>query len=365
MINKRNDFCDDGYNVTSLPFDPRDINIEMRNMLVVELIDKLNKNKFDLSPDFQRRKDLWDAKKQSRFIESLLIRIPIPFFYFDVTDDETIIVVDGVQRLSSLMNFIVLNEHDPNKLRLTELEYLTELNGKKYEELPASLKRRLGEQTLQVYLIKQGTPDVVRNSIFERINTGGLTFTPAEIRKFVYRGIASDFIEKLADTAEFVKVTHKKVNTKRMMDRDLISRFLAFYLFDHNMYSGNMENQLVAVMEKLKNDHSLNLSEIEMNFKHAADLSEQLFGERAFLLSPKSRRVNKNLFEVLMVQLSKLNEKEMKILLAKKLLFLKEYQKLLENRHFINSLTRNTESTKNVLYRHECVETVLKKVIDE
>jgi hypothetical protein len=88
----------------------------------------------DTSSYFQRKDDLWDIVKQSRLIESILIRFPLPAFFFDASDDNCWLVVDGLQRLSSIRKFCV--EKDQKKrLRLTNLEFLTHLNGSTWDDL--------------------------------------------------------------------------------------------------------------------------------------------------------------------------------------------------------------------------------------
>ena len=156
------------------PFNPKDVDIVSQPMVISNIIDQLKYDDILLEPDFQRHPDLWDAGKQSRLIESLIIRIPLPTFYFDSTDDDKLIVVDGLQRLYAIKRFMVLDQDDPNRLVLTGLEYLKEYEGKQYEELPPGIQRRIKAQTLTAYIIRPGTPDKVRASIFTRINTGGL-----------------------------------------------------------------------------------------------------------------------------------------------------------------------------------------------
>ena len=128
------------------PFNPKDVDIVSQPMVISNIIDQLKYDDILLEPDFQRHPDLWDAGKQSRLIESLIIRIPLPTFYFDSTDDDKLIVVDGLQRLYAIKRFMVLDQDDPNRLVLTGLEYLKEYEGKQYEELPPGIQRRIKAQ---------------------------------------------------------------------------------------------------------------------------------------------------------------------------------------------------------------------------
>ena len=147
------------------PFNPKDVDIITQPMVISNIIDQLKYGDIILEPDFQRRPDLWNSTQQSRLIESLMIRIPLPSFYFDSADDDKLIVVDGLQRLYAIKKFMVLDLNDKDRLALTGLEYLKEYEGNKFEDLPSSIQRRIKTQSLTAYIIRPGTPDRVRTSI--------------------------------------------------------------------------------------------------------------------------------------------------------------------------------------------------------
>ena len=106
-------------NVITNPFSTKDIAINNRIVVLPSLVTKLTHEEIDLNPEFQRNEDLWDKKKMSRLIESILLKLPLPVFYFDVSNPEKWIVVDGLQRLSSIKKFMV-----EKKLKLQNLEFL-------------------------------------------------------------------------------------------------------------------------------------------------------------------------------------------------------------------------------------------------
>jgi Protein of unknown function DUF262 len=110
------------------PFDPTKIRIEARPMTVDLLVRRIKEGALNLSPDFQRKAGLWKPGPQSRLIESMMIRVPIPAFYIDATDEDNWLVVDGLQRLSVLNRFMIRKE-----LRLADLEFLTVHNGKTFD----------------------------------------------------------------------------------------------------------------------------------------------------------------------------------------------------------------------------------------
>lgn len=346
------------------PFDPKQVDIDSKPMVLSNIADRLKDGDIELSPDFQRNPDLWDRKKQSRLIESLLIRIPLPIFYFDMTEDEKLIVVDGVQRLCAIRNFMVLNKEDDLYLRLEGLEYLKDLEGQGFEDLAPNLKRRLKEQVIQTYVIKAGTPDKVRNSIFERINTGGLVLTPAEIKNSVYRGRAANLLKRMAEIPEFVEVTRGSVKPDRMLDREFANRFLAFYLLGIDNYKENLEDFLNDALIKVKNDDSLDLEDIVAKYKQAMVLCKELIGTNSFRKrdnSGKYSRINKPLFEATAVGLAKLSKKESDALIHNKEAFIKSYYELFENKEFIQVITNGTASLNSVNYRHNAIRNVIKK----
>ncbi len=160
-----------GEDRTSTSPRPTLIRAELRfSSLTVDLImARLRENEIDLAPDFQRKAGIWSNQAQSRLIESLLIRIPLPAFYVDATDDERWVVVDGLQRLTTLKRFIV-----DQSLKLTGLEFLP-LDGKSYEELPRSYQRRILET--QIHSLRHhrtgGTPDEVKFTISSGASTLG------------------------------------------------------------------------------------------------------------------------------------------------------------------------------------------------
>lgn len=350
------------------PFNPKDVDIVSQTMVISNIIEQLKYDDILLEPDFQRHPDLWDDGKQSRLIESLMIRIPLPTFYFDSTDDDKLIVVDGLQRLYAIKRFMVLEENDENRLKLTGLEYLREYEGKLFEELPANMQRRIKTQAITTYVIRPETPEKVRTSIFTRINTGGLTLEPAEIKNSVYRGQAANLLKELAHTEEFKKATRNKIDTRRMLDCEFVNRFLAFYLLGTDHYLGNLEDYLNDVMIRLQKESKDTIEKCRVDFKKAMRYAALIFEDMAFRKITANGRygmINKPLYDAVTVNLAKLSEEDCERLLHKKEQLLENYTALLHDKKFAGIITSGTAAVDNVRGRHKTICTLFQEVLKD
>ena len=350
------------------PFNPKDVDIISQTMVISNIVDQLKYEDILLEPDFQRHPDLWNPKQQSRLIESLIVKIPLPTFYFDSTKDDKLIVVDGLQRLYAIKRFMVIDKADPNRLVLTDLEYLKEYEGKMFEELPPAIQRRIKAQTLTAYIIRPGTPDKVRTSIFTRINTGGLTLEPAEIKNSVYRGQAANLLKELAHSDEFVKATRNKIDPSRMLDCEFVNRFLAFYLLGTENYSGNLEDYLNDVMIRLQKESKATIKKCRVDFLKAMKYAACIFGEIAFRKITANERygmINKPLYDAVTVNLAKLSVQDCKNLLKKKEEVLKKYIALLMDKKFTGMITSGTAAVDNVRNRHSVICKLFQEVLED
>lgn len=328
-------------------FIPADVHIQTRSVNVDAILDRLNYNEIDLKPLFQRQGNLWSMQQQSRLIESLMLKIPLPAFYFDAADESSWVVIDGLQRLTAFQNYLMPSEkdNDPSKTppyRLEGLQYLTQFNGKTFSELPRQYIRRIKESQLVLYLVERGTPDEIVRNIFQRINTGGLTLSEQEIRQALYEGDGTKLTEELAKSESFLNATQNAVETDRMTDREYINRYLAFTLFDYEKcYNGNIDSFLSYALKELKKCSPGRLDQIRSDFCHTMDLCAFLFGKYAFRTQNKDwrrGRLNKALFEVCSVCFSHLSVEKESILRAHSSDFLKRFHDLLQKDEYRNAL---------------------------
>jgi hypothetical protein len=346
------------------PYDPITVDVSSKTMTIDLLIKRMKGNppRIDLNTEFQRKGNLWDETSQSRLIESLLVRIPIPAFYFDGSDDNNWKVVDGLQRLITLERFII----DKN-LKLQNLEFLDKYNGKGFDDLPAYLQGRIEETQITVYIINIGTPEDVRYNIFKRINTGGIVLEPQEIRHALNQGIPANFVKELAELHEFNRATQDMlVDHKRMEDRDFVTRFIAFYN-GYDNYQSDLDDYLNKEMKHLNQLSDREREKIKNDFIKAMDAAYTLFGEYAFRkmfeVNGRKHPLNKALFDTWSVNLARLSEKEIETLISRKDAVITRFIDLMGKDDFRSSITTGTGKIKAVKTRFSQIEKLIKECI--
>lgn len=355
----------DGY-ITD-PFSTKDIKISNAVISLSSLINRLEYEEVDLNPDFQRHANLWSPTNMSRLIESILLKLPLPIFYFDVSDPDRWIVVDGLQRLSTIKKFVV-----EKKLKLKNLEFLKELDGKSYDDLERNLKRIIDETQIVTYQIEAQTPKKVRYSIFNRINTGGLSLNAQEIRQALnQKGNGIKFLGECAKEELFKRVV--KVPSKRMLDRELILRFVAFKLTpgaSKNFPFSNMGEFLDDSMEKLDSTNGETLKELQMSLLETLEFSEKVLGEnhhfsRSIADDKRTNTLNRSLFDVVTVCLSEITDKVS--FLSNKEKFKERLVELIrdEQGEFFKSITEGTSSKGAIEARFRIMNQMIKEVTNE
>jgi hypothetical protein len=339
------------------PFDPSKIRVETKSTTIDLLLTRMKEGEIDLAPDFQRKASLWKPAAKSRLIESILIRIPLPAFYMDATDDDRWLVVDGLQRLSTLREFAL-----EKTLRLTGLEFL-QLNGSGFDKLPRHLQRRIRETQVTVYLIERGTPPEVKFNVFKRINTGGLPLSAQEIRHALNQGPASELLKTLADTREFGLATANGISDERMADRECVLRFIAFFLTAPGAYRGqDFDGFLNQTMARLNDMSDLERQRISEDFLRSMRSARAIFDEVAFRKpSPRRKPINKPLFEAWSVNLARRTDAEIELLIARKKVIRERFGEIMDVYEFEQSVSVATGDARKVALRFSYVS----KLLDE
>ena len=345
------------------PFDPTLIRFEHRQITVDLILKRIEEQEIDLQPDFQREAGIWDDVRKSRLIESMLLRIPLPAFYIDASDEDKWLVIDGLQRLTTINSFMGLKE-----LALRNLEFWQEYNGATFEDLPRSLQRRLEETQLMLYLVQKGTPLKVKFNIFRRINTGGMPLSGQEIRHALNQGTSTRLLEELAKTQEFQSAVDGSVSKKRMTDRECVLRFLAFKLCSPNDYSSRDDldsflNDRMQQINRLGKESPDSIEKLRLDFKRAMVAARRVFGNQAFrkYFPLESRRspVSKALFEVWSVNLDKLDDGKIELLVSRKCQLMSRFAKLMHDNEFMNSISYSTGDSRRVHYRFATIREIV------
>jgi hypothetical protein len=221
--------------------------------LPISTISDMISKQMNLSPDFQRR-GIWTNDRRSRFIESIIMNVPIPPVFLGEDDYGKYVVLDGRQRLTAINEFLA------NNYALEKLKVWTEFNGKRFNDLKkdgqeATFTRRFVPAVL---ILKESSVEV-KYDVFDRLNTGGVIATAMEIRNAVSRGAFTDLLKPLSENATFRQLwdipDDKDVREKtkiysRMEDKELVLRFFALQEPQaYREYSGTFRDYLTKVIE--------------------------------------------------------------------------------------------------------------------
>ena len=308
------------------PYDPDQIKVRRESFSVFEVNRMMtDKNDIDLNPDFQRN-FVWDNARKSALIESILLGIPLPVFYFAESKSGMYHVIDGLQRLSTIKSYL------RNEFPLTRLEHLQdECEGRFYIEdvknpkikdkyLERKYSRRLENAQLVVYVIESTSPGKVKYDIFKRINTGGRPLNHQEVRNCIADNTVRKYLKRLASSKEFLSATGGSVSDSRMDAQELVLRFTGFKM-EHDgevIYNGDMNDFLDTVLDKLNKVSNSRLKEYENAFLSSMRINFHLFGEFCFRkcltvhLKPGARKqfINKALFVTWSIEVLKLKDTE-------------------------------------------------------
>jgi hypothetical protein len=290
-----------GSDLKMKPWNPDDIRITTKNFTIREIYTQIQDKspdqekeldkELDLAPEFQRS-FVWNIKQQIRLIETILLGIPLPAFYFNQDKDGAQQVIDGVQRLTTIKRFM----SDQLELKKDHLEYLSPLKGYTFSALDPATKRRFAGTQIVAHVIEPQTPDDVKYDIFNRVNTGGSPLTAQEIRHCMSKTRSREFLRKLVESESFDQAMDKFFwrknsaeqwvrDSKRMTDREMALRFCAFYHEKLEKYAGatSLDAFLLDFSRWLDQQAKpADLQKLEIAFQQAMQNCFQVFGKGAF-----------------------------------------------------------------------------------
>ena len=240
---------------------------------IKELISMVNDGLIDIAPDYQRQ-FRWDEERQSSLIESLFLGIPVPSLFMATNPDGTWELIDGVQRVSTILCFagtddvrMKISKKDIKPLKLTGLKKLSLFNEKTFESLPFDIQNKFKLTSIKITTLTDKSDRTVRFDLFERLNRGGVTLSDQEIRACVYRGAFNDFIQRLATDENFKKCVHLSSTQESDGTREeLVLRFFA-YLYDLDSFSHSVRDFLNEYMEKTSKSKRFSYSKNEFLFR--------------------------------------------------------------------------------------------------
>ena len=344
------------------PFSPNDIKLSTPPMNMGDVIDMIQHNYIDFDTDYQREQNLWTEEQQSRLIESILLGLRLPAFYFESITKKKFKVIDGLQRCCAIRNFCV-----DETLVLKGMEFLNQFNNKKYSDFSFEVKRDIRTLPVTVNILENGSPDEVKYILFQRLNTGGIKLSPQEIRNAIFTGKAIDLVKEMAKDASFLEATLYKIPTIRKQDQDFVSRFIAFYLSGYKNYKPDLDNFINSVMKGIKNgEYDDRLEQMKQDFTKAMKLASEIFDNDAFRkredAGASRRPLNKAYFEVISVGFAHLSNDEAQLLLGHKEL-LKEnlISKMRDDVSYNNSFSGGTGKRDSVNKRFSTFNDILFK----
>ena len=344
------------------PWDPDKIRIHTKHYSLRQVVEMIGDGDIDLAPDFQRQY-VWRARQRSGLIESLLLGIPLPSFYFNEDDTGRLQVVDGVQRLTTIYRYVT----DP-EVRLGEVTYLHDLEGQGFDDLATLFRRRLNSAQFVAHVIDPQTPYRVKFDIFRRINTGGTPLSAQEIRHCMSKTRSREFLKQLVSDESFVTATGGALmNHPRMADREVALRFVAFRLFTADDYEqhGSFDEFLGFVTNRLDDPAGESLENLRRDFVRGMTNGCTVFRENAFRKWPweamRKSPINRALFESWGTVLADYDEAAIRN--AAEDLQTRAREMMTNDLEFLHSISSSTGSIRNVRTRLGKVRELAEEVI--
>ena len=369
------------------PFDAEKISISNRKISLLNVLRRLDRGLIHAA-NIQRNPNLWNQEKQSKLIESLMLKIPLPLFYAAENKDDQLFIIDGLQRISAIKGYIM-----DKKYKLKSLEFLKELEGLSFDEIPERMQIRINETELDFAVIGPDSPPEVHRNIFKRLNTGGLPLNEQEIRHALYLGPVTDLLAKLVNTNEFQAAVASSVNDSRMAAQELILRFFSFSIMNISEYRKDDEmdsflSDAMQILNKLikpdfyskngmilsaERKHStITVNDMEQKFFTAMTRAKDLFENCAFRITTPARNkrgfqrspINKSLFELWSVILSNMDQHKFDDLNRRKeLLFDKLDAEFDKNSVLRNYIGKDSLKITGVKGRYETIDKIIKAVL--
>jgi len=353
--------------------DLKKINVRADIITIDNINKRLNEKEIRLEGYFQRKSNLWNDDVKSRLIETIILNMPIPPLYFDITKDDRWLVVDGLQRISAIKSFY------DNELALTKLDYIPSLEGKLFKDVGRAYQRRFEEKQLSYFAIYPGTPKSVRYKIFKNINVSALILNRQEIRHAINEDEDSDFTSSryILDLThivnKYIGVPEKGAYGKeRMADAELCLRYIAFKVLNYlHDYAGNIQDFLDKAMERIYSVQKNKLNVFKTDFESSLNTLTTIFPQdiiftKAMIQVDGPKSFNGNLFGVWTYLFSRLTDEDRKNLISNRISFAKKALTLTNDLQYEKSIdSRYLETIENLKINIETVESFIKSFLND
>lgn len=354
---------DEGFPLIKHPFDVSRIRVDQRGVNLGTLVAMLKGGQIHLDTAFQRSPDLWSKKQKSRLIESVLLGLPLPSFFFSERPNDACEweVIDGLQRLCAFQDFFVTQE-----LKLCDLEFLyAKYNDFSYNNFSTKDQWRMEMLPLNLNIVTRHTPAEVKYVLFNRVNTAGYVLTQQEIRHALLHGTPAEYVQELAESDMFRNAT-APTQFKRMADRELVNRYLAFHLLEYKGDRG-LNDFLFKGMQDLQSLSNKKLEEEKYLFYEVLHTANILFDGKAFrkpAQKEKRNPISRALFDAVTTRLAKLTQEQRRTLVIRRDIFLNLYLEMYKSSAtFEQDLTTGTAQLATVRRRWDAIEQIIKQVL--
>jgi hypothetical protein len=294
-------------------------------------------------PKFQRQY-VWSDSLASRLVESVLLNVPIPPCYLSENDESELDVIDGQQRIYSLYRFI------ENQFALRDLEALSDLDGKRFFELPSKEQRKFRTHTLRCVVITNESHPEIKFDVFERLNTSTMPLNSQELRNCVSRGALNDLLAELSFDDQWLSIRGRKTPDKRLADEEMILRFFSFQVQRRENYRTPLKNWLNDAAKTGRKLTDQQIADLRLKWQNAIAVSLTWFNPLACFRRPGGTSINRALFDLTMFTASHVNVTDAQ---AKSVNFNREYSKLLNNADFQDLISRSVDHKKRTERRFE------------
>lgn len=359
LVIEKGEDLDIDNNKKKSPYPLDNISIEKAYFSVFEMKRKLGKaiTNVVLDSAFQRN-SCWKEPQKIELVESVLMGLPLPLFYFNRNADGKLIVVDGRQRLTALFDYM------DDKFALKDLKILPEKYEKKFSELDPISQSKIEDYQLQANVIVPPTSEQVKFDIFDRVNRGGVKLNKQEIRNALHQGKSTELLNKTVKLKLFKEITGDAFDKDdRMKAQYFILRFISFYLWKNGSLNFDGEykyvdsDELFSFTMDFINEMD-DISEIEKILEKTMNNCKYYLDSEAFRLNSNGKRtpINMNIFETIMYVMSKIDNKHNIPYVAEKVCSIKS------DAEFIKNIGNHRDGEQNVIWRFTMAEMIAKEI---